>query len=155
MQDGDYLPASDFLVSLMNEEISIDDTDLGRANLSMLIAMTRDADVSNRDWAAMLLSDYGPPTDEVRSALLAAAEDENQFVRGEAIEGLVDRDREKALALVKRELSANFATVPVLYSAIALADPSLLSFLEPYADPSGDSFVDGLVLDAIRAVSAQ
>ena len=84
--DAHYSPASDFLVSLMNEEIPIDETVFGRANLTLLIAMTRDADVSNRDWAAMLLSQYGPKTAEVRHALLQAADDEDLIVRAEAIE---------------------------------------------------------------------
>src|SRR5688572_25244654 len=103
-QDGDhYLPASDFLVALINEEILIDETVIGRANLKMLIALTRDADVSNRDWATMLLGHNGPQTDEVREALLRAADDENQYVRGEAIHALTERDRATALLLVKRE----------------------------------------------------
>ena len=149
--DEHYLPASDFLVSLMNEEIPIDDTVYGRANLKILIAMTRDPDVSNRDWAALLLSSYGPLTDEVRDALLVAAEDEDRYVRAEAIEGLVKRDPENALALVKRELATDCATVPVLYAAIELADPSLHSLLQDYAEPSGDAFLDGLTDDAINA----
>jgi hypothetical protein len=146
-----YLPTSDFLVALMNEEIPIDQTVFGRANLQLLIAMTRDADVSNRDWAALLLAGHGPLTDEVRDALLAAAEDEDKYVRGEAIEGLVKRDPQSALALVKRELAGDCATVHVLYAAIGLADPSLLSLLQEYAEPSGDAFLDGLTEDAINA----
>jgi hypothetical protein len=146
-----YLPASDFLVALMNEEVPIDETEFGRANLKLLIAMTRDADVSNRDWAALLLALHGPLTADVRDALLAAAEDEDRYVRGEAIEGLVERDPEKALALVMRELAGDCATVPVLYAAIELADPSLLSLLQEYAEPSGDAFLDGLTEDAINA----
>jgi HEAT repeat protein len=147
----DYLPASNFLVSVANEEVPIDDTDFGQANLRKLIAMTRDTDVSNRDWAAMLLAGYGPQTEEVRDVLLAAAEDEDQYVRAEAIEGLVSRDREKALGLAKRELTGGFGTVPVLYAAIELADPSLFAFLEPFAEPSGDEFLDGLTDDALNA----
>ena len=146
-----YRPKSDFLVMVANKEILFDDSEFGRANLQRLIALTGDADTSNRDWATMLLGHYGPNTEEVRTALLRASEDEDQYVRGEAIENLVDRDREKAVALVKRELTGGFATVPVLFAAIELADPSLYSFLEPFGDPSEDSYLDGLAQDALNA----
>jgi HEAT repeats len=146
-----YLPKSEFLIMVCNEEIPFDDSDFGRANLQRLIALTTDKYTSNRDWAALLLGQFGPNTDEVRAALVRAAEDEDQFVRGEAIEHLVERDRAKALALVKRELAGGFATVPVLYAATKLANPSLFELLEHFAEPSGDSFLDGLWEDAMKA----
>ena len=146
-----YLPASNFLISVANEEVVIDDSEFGKSNLQLLIQLTRDADRSNRDWATMLLAGHGPKTDEVRNALLAAAEDEDEIVRAEAIEGLVERDREKALALVKRELSGEFVSVPLLYAATELADPSLVTLLEPFAVPSGDEYIDGIAEDALKA----
>lgn len=69
-----YRPKSDFLVMVANEEILFDDSEFGRANLQRLIALTGDADTSNRDWATMLIGHFGPDTEEVRTALLRAAE---------------------------------------------------------------------------------
>jgi len=146
-----YLPASSFLNSVANEEVVLDDSDFGKTNLRLLIQLTQDADRSNRDWATMLLASHGPNTDQVRDALLAAAEDQDEIVRAEAIEGLVERDREKALALVKRELSGEMVSVPLLYAAKELADPSLVSLLEPFAGPSGDDYIDGIAKDALEA----
>jgi hypothetical protein len=146
-----YLPASSFLNSVANEEVVLDESDFGNANLRLLIQLTQDADRSNRDWATMLLASYGPKTDQVRDALLAAAEDEDEIVRAEAIEGLVERDRDKALALVKRELSGELVSVPLLYAAKELADPSLVTLLEPFAMPSGDDYIDGIANDALMA----
>jgi HEAT repeat protein len=146
-----YLPASSFLNSVANEEVVLDESDFGNANLRLLIQLTQDADRSNRDWATMLLASYGPKTDQVRDALLAAAEDEDEIVRAEAIEGLVERDRDKALALVKRELSGELVSVPLLYAAKELADPSLVTLLEPFALPSGDDYIDGIANDALMA----
>jgi HEAT repeat protein len=146
-----YLPASSFLNSVANEEVVLDVSDFGKANLQLLIQLTRDADRSTRDWATMLLASYGPKIDQVRDALLAAAEDEDEIVRAEAIEGLVERDREKALALVKRELASESVSVPLLYAARELADQSLVPLLEPFAIPSDDAYIDGLVDDALKA----
>jgi hypothetical protein len=146
-----YLPASNFLVSVANEEVVFDESEFGKTNLRLLIQLTRDADRSNRDWATMLLAGHGPKTDEVRDALLAAAEDEDEIVRAEAIEGLVERDREKAFALVKRELSREFVSVPLLDAATELADPSLVQLLEPFVVPSGDEYIDGIANHALKA----
>ena len=145
-----YLPASDFLVSLMNEEIPIDDTDFGRANLRLLIALTQDTDRPNRDWATMLLGHSGPQTDEVRDALLRAADDEDQYVRGEAIQALAERDRSAALRLVERELASPSVCVAVFDAAAELADPSLVPLLEPFAKPSGDDYMDDIAKYALE-----
>ena len=146
-----YLPASNFLISVANEEVVLDESEFGKTNLRLLIQLTRDADRSNRDWATMLLGGHGLKTDEVRDALLGAAEDQDEIVRAEAIEALVGRDREKALALVKRELAGEFVSVPLLYAARELADSSLVPLLEPFAVPSGDDYIDGIAEDALRA----
>ena len=146
-----YLPTSSFLNSVANEELVLDDSDLGTTNLRLLIQLTQDADRSNRDWATMLLASYGPKTDEVRDALLAAADDVDEIVRAEALEGLVERDRGKALALTKRELSGEYVSVPLLYAATQLADPSLAPLLEPFTVPSGDHYIDGIANDALKA----
>ena len=153
-EEGDYQPKSDFLIMVANEEIVLDDSEFGQANLRRLISFTYDEDTSNRDWATMLLGHYGPHTDEVRGVLLRGADDEDQYVRAEAIEALVERDRASALQLVKRELARESAAVGVFDAAAELADPSLVSLLEPFAQPSGDNYVDEIAkraLDKCRA----
>ncbi len=150
-EEGHYLPASDFLVSVMNEEVVFDDSEFGQANLRLLIAMTKDADRSNRDWAAMLLGHNGPVTREVRDALVVAADDPDQYVRGEAIHQLVDRDAATALQLVRRELAADNVCIAIFNAAEELADPSLVEPLRRFQEPSGDSFVDQCAIDALKA----
>ena len=151
--DGEpYLPASDFLVSVMNEEVVLDESDFGRANLKLLIAMTKDDDRSNRDWAAMLLGHHGPPTVEVRDALREAADDEDEYVRGEAIQALVERDREVAISLVARELANEFACYAIFQAAAELAEPSLAPLIEPFAaKKTGPAHIDSQIDDALAA----
>jgi len=146
---GGYLPASNFLVSVANEEVPIDASDFGQANLNLLVELTRDADRSNRDWATMLLGHKGPQTDEVSEALRRAADDEDEYVRGEAIQALVERNRASALDLVRRELAKEFVCVAIFDAAAELADPSLVSLLEPFAMPSGDDYMDGVARHAL------
>ncbi|QIL02607.1 lyase [Sphingomonas sinipercae] len=150
--DEPYLPASEFLVSIMNEEVVLDDSEFGRANLSLLIGMTKDQDRSNRDYAAMLLGHHGPPTVEVRNALREAAEDEDVYVRGEAIQALVERDRQVAISLVTRELARKTACYAIFQAAADLAETSLAPLLEPFAAKrTGTSHIDSQIDDALAA----
>lgn len=149
--DDEYRPKSDFLVSVANEEIPLDDSDFGQSNLRLLIEHTRDDDRSNRDWAAMLLGHFGPHTEDVRLALVSAAEDVDPYVRAEAIHQLVGRDRSLATQLVMRELAEKSVCVVVFDAARDLADPCLVPLLLPFAEASGDDYVDGCVRDALSA----
>ena len=148
--EGHYQPKSDFLIMIANEEIVLDDSEFGQANLRRLISFTLDDDTSNRDWATMLLGHHGPHTDEIRDVLLRAADDEDQYVRAEAIEALVERDRASALRLVRRELGRESVGVGVFDAAAALADASLVSLLEPFSEPSGDDYVDEIAKHALN-----
>jgi HEAT repeat protein len=56
---------------------------------------------------------------DVREALLTAAQDENEYVRAEAILGLAERDHPLALPLLRWELSNERIAVP-LFEAAAL-----------------------------------
>lgn len=87
-----YEPASDFLKAVIAEDVPLSGSPLGEANLRLLIAMTRDDDRSNRDWATFLLSQEDADTPEIRSALRSAADDEDDYVRAEALLGLARRD---------------------------------------------------------------
>ena len=151
-EEDDYFPASDFLVSVMNEEVLFDSSDFGQSNLRLLIGMTKDSDRSNRDWATMLLGQYGPDTEKVRTALIESANDEDEFVRGEAIQALVERDRTAALPLVARELAGNSACFAIFLAAQELAELSLVALLEPYAlDKSGPPHINAQIEDALSA----
>lgn len=146
-----YLPSSDFLKALIDDDASLVGGDHAEANLARLIELMRDGDTANRDWATLLLAQQDIDTASVRNALLDAAEDENEYVRAEAILGLAQRDKALALPLLQRELSGDFVPVPLFEAASIVADPSLATDLRAFADPSGDDILDGLALEALHA----
>jgi hypothetical protein len=149
-----YEPPSEFLKALSDDDAPLVGGPHAEANLRRLVEMTRDKHPANRDWATLLLAqqDMDPP--EIRDALLRAAEDENQYVRAEAILGLAQRDKALALPLLQRELSGGVVPLPLFEAAAIVADPSLASDLRAFAQPSGDDFLDGLVVEALRACEA-
>ncbi|MFN1208560.1 hypothetical protein ACKXGD_16510, partial [Enterococcus lactis] len=75
-------------------------------NLRRLIAMMRDDDLTNRDWATMLLSQQEIDTPEVREALLNSLADDEEAVRAEALLGLAQRDAKLALPYAITALSS-------------------------------------------------
>ncbi len=113
--------------------------------------MTRDQDLSNRDWATLLLAQQDIDTPEVREALLIAAHDEHGEVRAEALSGLAQRDKALALPLVIAELSGERACMPLFEAAETIADPSLVPYLTPWTEPSDNAFLDNLALEALAA----
>jgi hypothetical protein len=119
--------------------------------MRQLIAMTRDLDLSNRDWATMLLASEEADTPEIREALLSAAHDENDVVRAEALAGIAQRDRGLALPLALKELSGKRVTMAVFEAAALIADTALMELLRPWTEPSGDEWLDRLALDALEA----
>ncbi len=139
-----YVPPSDFLKSLIDEDGPLTEPDVRR-----LIDLMQDTDDANRDWATLLLAQQEIDTAEVRQALVRAASDENEYVRGEAILGLSSLDKTVALPLLKNELSGQFASLQLFEAAILIADPSLAEYLEAFTDPSEDELLDKLVLEAL------
>lgn len=146
-----YRPASDFLEAVAADEVPLFGSDFAAANFQRLIAMTRDEDRSNRDWATLLLSQQDVDTPEVREALTIAACDEDDVVRAEALLGLAQRDRELALPFVITALSGERACMPVFEAAALIADPSLVELLRPWAQSSDDDFLDKLAREALAA----
>lgn len=146
-----YEPASDFLKAVIADEVPLDGSVLADANVERLIAMTREADRSNRDWAILLLSQRDDDTVVVREALLYAARDEDAAVRGEAILGLARRDRMLALPLLQSALAGPNANINLFEAAAIVAHPSLIDDLRAFAEPSGDSLIDGMALAALNA----
>jgi hypothetical protein len=145
--NSDYLPPCAFLRTIIREETSLED----QSNLRRLIAMTREEEVRNRDWAALLLAQQSADTLEVREALLAFADDDDAVVRAEAILGLAKRDRLLALAPLQKELSREKVAQPIFEAAAIVADPSLIEDLQDFAKPTGDVSLDEEAFTALRA----
>lgn len=146
-----YEPKSDALKAYAASEASTSDNPPSEENLRLLIAMTEDDDRSNRDWAAFLLSICVIDTPEVREALLKAADDDDQYVRGEAILGIAKRDPELALPFVQRALSQDWVSLQIFEAAALLAHQSLVEDLRHFLGPSDDKFLDDLAAEALNA----
>lgn len=146
-----YFPPSDFLQAIIAEEVPLTGNGLADSNLQLLIAMTSDDDVANRDWATMLLSQTDLDTPQIREALLRSACDPNEDVRGEAILGLAQRDKMLAIPLVQAALSKDSAQMTIFEAAEIIASPVLVEYLLPFATPSGRDMIDDWVLRAISA----
>jgi hypothetical protein len=149
-----YEPPSEFLKALIDDDAPLFGGEHAAANLRRLVVLTRDEHPANRDWATILLAQQEIDTPQVRDALLGAADDENQYVRAEAILGLAQRDKMLALPLLQRELSGGVVPLPLFEAAAIVAHPSLAADLRAFADPSGDDFLDGLAIEALRACEA-
>ena len=149
-----YEPPSEFLKALMDNDAPLVSGEQAEANLRRLVEMTRDEHPANRDWATLLLAQLDIDDGQVRDALLNAAEDENTYVRAEAILGLAQRDKALALPLLQRELSGEVVAVPLFEAAAIVAHPSLAADLRAFAEPSGDAFLDELAIEALRACEA-
>lgn len=149
-----YLPKSDFIWMAAEGEVPLTGGPEGEANLALLIAFTQDAEVSNRDWATMTLAMQDIDTPEVRLALLTAADDQDCCVRGEAIEGLADRDRSLALPLLQRELMRDECSYATFKAAQIIADPTLLTGLKNWKGRGGAPWIDDTIDEAISACEA-
>ena len=150
MEEG-YYPAADFLVMVANENIPLTGSRFADHNLATLIAYTRDAAVSNRDWATMLLAQQEIDTPEIRDALVAATTDEDSCVRGEALQGLAERETGVALPILQRELDQDDCAYATFQAALIVADPALLSGLRRWKGRGGAPWIDDMIRDAIEA----
>jgi hypothetical protein len=109
-----YEPPSDFLKGVIKESVPLGGSSFGQANLVRLIEMTSDANLTNRDWATLLLAQAYFDDDLVQGALRTAADDSDSVVREEAILGLTNRSAPEALSLVQRELAGDVASIPII-----------------------------------------
>lgn len=149
-----YEPESDFLKSVITDEVPLSGSVFAEANLRRLIAMSRDPDRSNRDWAALLLSQQDGDTPEIRAALLAAARDEDEYVRAEALSGLAARDPALVLPLLHEALAADVVAFGVFEAVARAPHPSLVEPLRAFTEPSDNLGLDGIVLEALAACEA-
>jgi HEAT repeat protein len=129
-----YEPPSPFLQSLIADDAPLTGAE-AEANRNRLMTLMRDEDAANRDWATLLLAQQDLDTHEVRQALLTAAEDENEYVRAEAILGLAQREKALALPLLRRELRHERVAVPLFEAAALVADPVLAEDLRDSPSP--------------------
>ena len=148
-----YSPPSPFLQSVISDEVPFEGN-FGAVNLTKLVALTKDKEEANRDWATFLLGQLETDTPELRQALLEAAEDKSGVVRAEAIWGLAQRDKVLALPLVKRELELDSVWLPLFEAAELIADPSLVEQLRPFTDPTDDETIDQAAMSAFLACKA-
>ncbi|WP_082462618.1 HEAT repeat domain-containing protein [Sphingobium sp. Leaf26] len=128
-----YQPSSAFLIQVLNEEVPLSGSEYATANLNKVIGFVTDQDATNRDWAAFILSNFDLDTPELRSALVAFADDPNDRVRAEAIRGLAQRDRALALPYIQSALSNPPVMVNIFEAAAIVADPALLAPLKAFA----------------------
>lgn len=146
-----YEPASDFLKAIIAEEVSLSGSAFADANLRQLISLTQDQDLSNRDWATMLLASEEVDTPIVREALLAALRDDDNVVRAEALLGLARRDPALALPFALEALSEDQACMAVFEAAELIADPALVDALRPWTEQSDNEWLDKLARDGLAA----
>lgn len=146
-----YEPASDFLKSIAAEEIPLSGSAFAHDNFHQLLAMMKDGDRSNRDWATMLVAQQEIDNIEVRNALLNAAQDEDDAVRAEAILGLAQRDRAMALPLIEDALSTQSVMPAVFEAATLVADRSLVADLRQFISPSDNAYADQVAAEALAA----
>ena len=151
---GRYEPPSACLKALIEDDTPHFEGDQAEATLRHLIELMGDEHPINRDWATFLLAQHDVDTLSVRDALLRAAVDENEYVRGEAILGLAQRDKALALPFLKRALSGEFVPMQLFEAAAIVADPSLAADLRAFAEPSGDDALDAVALEALEACEA-
>lgn len=149
-----YEPTSDFLKAVIADDIPLSGSPFADANMRRLIALTQDDDLSNRDWATMLLAQDDADTWEVRQALLAAVADPDAAVRAEALAGLALRDPSVALPFVIEALSGDCVPAPVFEAAATIAAPSLVDLLRPWTEPSDNAYLDDLARQALAACQA-
>jgi hypothetical protein len=146
-----YEPTSDFLTAVINDDAPLSGSIFGDDNLRRLIAMTRDPDRANRDWATFLLAQSDFDDDAIRRALLCAAADDDEMIRAEAIAGLARRDRGVALPLIKQALAARSVPHPIFEAAAYAADPALVDDLRRFASPSEDPHIDEMIAEVLTA----
>ena len=146
-----YEPTSDLLKAIVSGDVLLAGDEFADANLQRLIDLTRDNDRSHRDWATMLLAQQDADTIAIRTALCAAADDEDDIVRAEAICGLAMRAPALALPLVARELAGESACMALFEAAEILAHPSLIDIVRIWAEPSDSTMLDDAALRALRA----
>lgn len=124
--------------------------------VAALMELSRDEDADVRNWAT-----YGFGTlcdvdsSEIRQALFARTDDNDEEVRAEAIRGLLNRKAPQSLELVRRELERGCVGTLVLESAESLREKTLYRLLKDsrHLVPSDDANHLRCMADALAACS--
>lgn len=152
-----YLPASHFLRAIFYEEIGLEGSKQARHNLKVLIEHMYDEDESNRDWAALFLSQYVESTRElydvsaVRAAFLHVCSLDDLDAREEALVGLSHVDREAAIPLVLAEFKEDETSDTLIEAAEICADTRFLPYLRSYEEWVTNELTLTITKNAIRA----
>jgi HEAT repeat protein len=94
--------------------------------ISKLIQLTSDIDNEVRDWATFAIGSLTEiDTLNIRDALFARINDDNDEVRGEALLGLANRNDQRAIDLVQQELQCGHASCWVLDAAEVLQENAI------------------------------
>lgn len=118
------------------------------ARLDVLIELSRDREVRVRDWATFSLGSLSEvDSPELRAALVARLDDEDDETRGEALVGLAVRKDERVLPHLERELRRSSVGRLALDAAGELGDPSLLPLLRALSVRQAD---DGAIRNALE-----
>ena len=139
-----YLPESEFLQACIDEEVPLSGSQFADANLARLIAMTRDDNKSNRDWAIFLLAQTGLDTTEIRAVFKHALGDEDEDVRAEALVGIAQREPTFALPLVADLLTLDRINGMTLEAASYVANSTLLPELKTIRADLANVELDGM-----------
>ncbi len=150
MEDS-YEPTSEFLRHFAGGNVPLSGNEFADANLRRLIQMTRDRDLTNRDWATFILAQADVDTAAVRDALLRAATDEDEMVRAEALCGLARRDASIALPFVLAALDTGDVIAPIFEAAALCAHRSLVEPLMEFSYPTSMTYLRDLVAKALIA----
>lgn len=151
----EYPPASPFLQKLVFGGWEVPSV----AEVAQVVALTRDADSSNRDWAMCLLANSDLDTPAVRAALWAGLDDTHHETRAEALIGVARREPKAALPAVRKQLDIEIRTRSIasmtIEAAACVADPALAAILRDIRadiprDGPPDSF-DSALDEAIDA----
>ncbi|MEE9432781.1 MAG: HEAT repeat domain-containing protein [Sphingorhabdus sp.] len=132
-----YYPKSDFLNCVIGEEVTFEG-EFGRQNLQCLLSYVDDPEDSNRDWAALLISQLFEDGEldqaALKEALLKLATDGHFDTRSEAILGLASGGAPEALELVSSLLTEDSVGVSAVEAAAYVAHKSLLPALYELRD---------------------
>jgi hypothetical protein len=134
----DYRPPSAFLQMLIDDEPELTGGPAEDARAFQLIALTKDKDPANRDWALLLLAQSELETPNALAALVAGMDDPEHEAALEALIGVAMREPALALPRVQALLEEDAIDSMTLEAAAYIADPVLLPALESIQAEVGD-----------------
>jgi hypothetical protein len=130
--NDDYEPASDFLKRVAAGAVPLTGSLFAEANLRMLVDLTSDSNLSNRDWATFLLAQANVDNVEVRAILHHRLHDESEVVQEEAMVGLAIRKDVSALPVLLGWMHRGGLSKMILEAAVEFGASSLCQPLKDH-----------------------